>query len=480
MERMNPFQKQAISPPQKNRHEGNRAKKWPRRHPFLSLILIIVGLFTLKGVVKAIQEEGPFSVKEMIFSAVGETLEEDRFGNTNILLLGVGGENHEGENLTDTMIVASINTKKDTVSMLSIPRDMYVENEQVGWGTRLNSIYEYIYNETEDHALAEAELEKEIEAMLEVEIHYYAKIDFKGFTEVIDAMEGITVEVTQPIYDTTYPASDGINYETFALEAGIQTLDGETALKYVRRRHGSSDFDRAARQQKVLEAIKDKASSLGVLGSPSNIKNIYAVIAENFQTNMSVSELVTLAGAGLEMDADSIQTVVLNDLAYTTGGFLYTPEREEGDPYYLVPYAGDFSEIARFAQLFFYHPEIMRDSVSLTVLNGTKQEYLAGLSKMLLVRYGFNVVDFGNAESKETENTSIYKMNPENPLAEDTAKMIPLLINGEITDEIPTAYQSIPGTDSTNPWDGDLIIELGVDFLDYYKENENLFYIGFY
>lgn len=479
---MNPFEKHSIGPRPKKTSQLEKAERWLNSHRLLSIVALILGLFTLRGVFGAIQDGNPFSVKQIFLSAVGEGLKEDALGHTNILLLGVGGEGHDGENLTDTMIVASIDTSDNTLSMLSLPRDLYVENERVGWGTRINSIYEYIYDETEDPEIAEAELEKEIESIVGVEIHYYAKIDFKGFTELIDAMGGITIDVANSISDPAYPALDGSGqtYDPFYLSAGTQTFDGETALKYVRSRHDSSDFDRASRQQEVITAIKDKALSMGVLTSPSKIEDVYSVVASNFETNMSISELVTLVGQGSDFDSSSIQSAVLNDLAYTTGGFLYTPEREEGDPYYLVPYAGpgDFSEIARFAQLFFYHPEIMRDQVTITVLNGTKAESLAGLTKMFLVRYGFTVADYGNAETKEVTKTQIYNQRPESEEVENTAKLIPLLIDGELTADIPLAYQSTSTGESYGQ--GELFIELGQDFAEYYKEHEDLFYIGFY
>ena len=200
------------------------------------------------------------------------------------------GEGHEGANLTDTMIVASLNHADNLVSMISIPRDLYVENEKVGWGTRLNSIYEYVLDSSGDPDVAMKELETEIEKILDVDIHYYAKIDFQGFEEVVDALGGITIEVGETIIDDAYPAQAGSDYlfDPFYLEAGIQELDGETTLKYVRSRHNSSDFDRAAKQQQVLEALKDKALSMGVLANPGKIKDVYWAISRNFESDMSL------------------------------------------------------------------------------------------------------------------------------------------------------------------------------------------------
>ena len=460
-----------------------KADRWIRSHWILSLIALALGLLTLKGVYGTLQSGQSISVKQIFIQAVGDSLQTDGMGHTNILLLGVGGEGHDGENLTDTMIVATLDQSEGTVSMVSIPRDTYVENERIGYGTRINSLYELVYDETEDHAEAEAVLEEEIESIMNMEIQYYAKIDFKGFTEVVDALDGITVETTDVIADEFYPADPGSSqiYDPFYLSPGTHTFDGKTALKYVRSRHNTSDFSRAQRQQQVIAALKDKALSIGVLTSPGKIKNVYGAISSNFETNMSISELLTLADFGSDLEDNAIQSAVFNDLAYTTGGFLYTPPREEGDPFYLAPYAGDFREFALFAQVFLYHPEISRDQVAIRVLNGTKTASLAGLTKMMMVRYGFNAIQPQNADTKDVTQTQIYILpqssnteasKEEQEKIERTAALIPLLVDGEISEDVPAAYLS--------DTEADIVIVLGADFADYYLENDELFYIGYY
>lgn len=477
--RMNPFEKKAISthhPLDSIERKTEKAEHWVKSHLLVSIVALFFGVMTLKGVVGAIEHGAPFSVKQIFISALGSGLDTDDSGHTNILLLGVGGEGHDGANLTDTMMVASVDEDTGTVSILSIPRDFYVETSDVGWPTRLNSIYQYIYDDTENSATAEASLQKEIEKILNIDIQYYAKIDFKGFTEIVDAIGGITVNVSESINDQSYPAPDGstVLYDPFVLAAGEQELDGETALKYARSRHSTAggDFDRAKRQQEVIAAIKDKALSIGVLSSPSRIKDIYYAITNNFETDMSMSTLLTLAGDSGDFKDDAIQSAVFSDAAYETGGFLYTPERAEGDPFYLAPYSGDFSELQEFAQLFFYHPEIIRDQVPIEILNGTKEESLAGLTKMMLVRYGYNVVSYGNADTKDVQDTMIYQLSTDE-ITNETVSTLPSLTYGEISSQVPAAYQS-----PTN--NAKIVIVLGADFGEFYKAHDNLFYIGFY
>lgn len=475
---MNSFQTRSIS--ERHLHPSKSPKKrlkdWVKRHLLLSFVAVVLSFFLLKGVLGAILDGNPFSMKQILISAVGEQVQKDTYGHTNILLVGVGGEGHDGENLTDTMIVASLDHESNTVSMISLPRDFYVENAEVGWGTRINSIYEYVIDETEDPIYAMSQLQGEIENVFNIDLHYYAKIDFQGFTDIVDALGGITVTVQSPIIDEAYPAPDGANYlyEPFYLDAGVQELDGETALKYVRSRHNTSDFDRARRQQEVIAAIKDKATSLGFLTSPGKIRDMYSAISSNFETDMELDEMLSLLDFAQAINSDSIHSAVISDDATAMGGFLYTPPREENDPYYLIPYAGEmnFVELQLFAQLFLYHGIAYGENTPIEVLNGTKEESLAGLTKMYLKRYGFNVVNYGNAINRETAETVIISRLEGN---ENTLELLPSLTFGEITTTVPAEY-------APETWGGEaeIIIVLGEDFADFYNEHDELFYIGIY
>ncbi len=457
---------------------GHRAEKWIKGHLALSIIALILGVLTLRGVVGAIQVGKPFSVKQIVISAVSQGFQTDKYGHTNILLLGVGGAGHDGTNLTDTMIVASVDHKNGRVPMLSIPRDVYVENDYLDWGTRLNSIYELVLDDSEDHETAITELEEEVEKVVGVDIHYYAMIDFEGLEDLVDAVGGVTINVDETISDDSYPGPDGsgIDFAPFYLSAGQQELDGETALKYVRSRKSTSDFDRSKRQQKLIAAVKDKALRVGFLLSPNKVRSVYNAVAANVKTNMSVTDMLNLANFASEMEDDAVLNQVINDAPNMPGGFLYTPEREAyGGAYVLVPYVGDFSEIHEFAQLYFYNSEVFQSKIPIQIVNGTKEEGLAGLTKMHLARNGFNVVAYGNAANESVDKTRIIPYGEEPSEYRDTLNLLPLLIPGNVLREVPEEY-------SFGDWESkaEIIIELGEDFADYYRDNRNKFYLGFY
>ncbi len=465
---MNDFQKRAVS------HAGRFEffKSWFQAHTFITIAFVVLGVLTLKGVAGAIQVGRPFSITQIITSAVGQDFPTDSTGHVNILLLGIGGEGHSGEHLTDTMMVVSVNPREKTIAMLSLPRDLYVENETLGYGSRLNSVYELLLEDDQSHEVAIGALRSEVEHVTGVEIQRYAMIDFRGLEAIVDAVGGIDVNVKESIYDTAYPAADeSIRYEPLYREAGAQTLGGETALKCARSRHTSNDFDRALRQQEVIQAIKDKALSIGALTSPNSIKAIVSAVSENLTTDISLSEMITWAGKASSFeDSDIVNMVITND-ATAPGGLLFQPEMDlYAGAYVLIPYVKDFSELQSFSERFLHHPEIFNEPSPITVFNGTKKEGLAGLVKMTLTRNGFNVVDSANLDEKGLTQTRLYIVGEPDEKILETLSLISNIIPGKIDD-------AVEGEPETAPY---IRIELGEDFSEYSSANKEKFYWGIF
>lgn len=351
------------------------------------------------------------------FSPIMAELERDEQGFINVLLVGHGGGNHDGPDLTDTMILASLDPEKKTVVMMSVPRDFWVNTKRFG-SSRINEVYRNIklqlvnyYNIDEETASSEAMriLMTEISKILNKQIPYYARINFKGFTQLVDALDGIELEVEKDIYDASYPDGNW-GTEIFSVKRGRHVFDGSTALKYARSRHDSSDFDRARRQQQVIQAIKDKVINTGVIESPRRISNLYSVFAKNFKTNFSSRELITLAIVASEVQKDSMRLAVLNDDWTSLGGFLGTPPRADyGGAFVLIPYSGDgdYSRIHIFSDLMFNYRDVLSSPIE--VLNGTKRSGLAARAAERLERYGFEIGGIANSrDDKVYENTELW------------------------------------------------------------------------
>jgi LCP family protein required for cell wall assembly len=334
-------------------------------------------------------------VKEMIFNPSCSVRESQ--GKTNIMLLGAGGMGHiqGGEDLTDTIIVASINHSDHSVAMVSIPRDLWVRPPGYK-AMKINTLFRVSHQYYDEGFTVP---KATIEDLLGIPIHYYAYIDFKGFEQMIDAIGGITVDVEKSFRDSQYP--DGhFGYMTIAFEEGKQKMNGEEALQYSRSRHGNnyegSDFARAKRQHKVIQAIKDKVLSFGTL---FKIDDISEVIKDNYSSNIKACELYRFLLLAKDITKEKIHSLVLDD---GPSGVLYTPtsqirEASYGGQYVLIPDGNNYNIIKRYVEKFMKNPDKFNRGVSVSILNGTGIAGLANQVGALLTSEGFNV--------KRRENT---------------------------------------------------------------------------
>ncbi|KKR09125.1 MAG: cell envelope-related transcriptional attenuator [Candidatus Peregrinibacteria bacterium GW2011_GWF2_39_17] len=461
-------------------------------HHFVWTAIILIGLIIMGKITwRVITLAEDFSVKEVILSAFSEKIKTDDENHTNILLLGTGTEDHDGANLTDTIMIASIDHDLKSVSMLSIPRDLYIKIPELPEGNRINSVFElyaekdmYLNGTDEKTAYQKSYdvLTKTVSEILGIPIHYYARINFQAFKDIVNALDGIEINVPEDLYDPFYPAEDGsLTDITVNIKKGLQTMNGETALKYVRSRKTTSDYARAARQQLVLQAIKEKALSLGILTKPNKLKELYDTLTNNFNTNLTWAEMTYLAKISTKFDRQNVSSWILNDNPLTTGGFLYTPDRElYNGAFVLTPYTQDYSDIQAFANLVLIHPEIHATHLTYQILNGTSSNGVASEVLYYLNRFGFDVVRYGNA--------------PEKPIA--TTSIIPRtsLLSGQTTENINSdktlnylKNNFIPASNlatnlsekySPSQWEtqADVIIELGNDFVQWMQENKKRFY----
>ncbi|HID87559.1 MAG TPA: LytR family transcriptional regulator [Anaerolineae bacterium] len=256
----------------------------------------------------------------------------DRKGRVNILLLGIDQRECEGSPWrTDTMIVVTVDPESKTAGVLSIPRDLWVdipgfEPGRINTAHFLGDAYNYPGG---GPALAK----KTVQRNLGVPIHYYVRINFDGFRRIVDALGGITVEVEKPIRDDRYP-DEHCGYMSIYIPKGVQHMDGETALQYARSRHGSSDFDRARRQQKVLFAIRDRALSLNLL---PKLPQLLKTMGDTVQTDLQPREILALAQIGVQIQPEDIKSAVIDEtmtVEWITpkGADVLIPLREKMEP----------------------------------------------------------------------------------------------------------------------------------------------------
>lgn len=271
-------------------------------------------------------------------------------GRINILLLGRAGETYPGRNLTDTVMIASIAPDTKQVALLSLPRDLYVPIGRTALYTKLNSVYQYGLSRDE----GVAPLRETIETITGEPVHYFATLDFDGFERVVDTLGGISVDVPRDFTDTRYPGKH-YSYETFQIKKGWQTLDGATALKYVRERHADpeGDFGRAKRQQQVLQAIKTKALSLGTLWNIATVNRLIDTLGDSVKTDMAIDDMARFLELVRTIDTRNVTTVVVD--AWKPGSLLRTAHVQVGDvaAFILVPRVGNWSEIRDLSENIF-------------------------------------------------------------------------------------------------------------------------------
>lgn len=363
-------------------------------------VLVIFGMFVVVKVTSAAYHFiSDFNPKDLVF-AVGADLEKDEHGYTNILLLGDGGHVRDGADLIDTIIVASIDYEKNAVSLLSIPRDFYVDAEPengILYSAKINELYRNHKNVVEKEDDLFQLFKKAAGEITNLDIQYYVRVDFNAFVDIVDSLGGVSVDVQEPIYDPYYPNDSDDGYTVFRIDAGPQEMDGETALKFARSRKTTSDFDRSARQQLLLEAIQRKALSKDVLTSTSKLKDLYGAFSKNINTDMSLREMIALAGFAKNMDHSHMVRKVIHDDPGQEGGFLYTPERQfYNGQFVLIPFGNNFDLIHKYADLVFNQREMFWDPPTIEVLNATRLPGIARNAAYQLNRFGFDVESIDN------------------------------------------------------------------------------------
>ena len=450
------FQKNMSNGFQKSRLSNKGPKSRILTPPVLAFLtaFLIVGVFVF-GVFQAVKGINFRS----IISVLGTDLKEDKYGHTNILLLGTGTANHDGTDLTDTMMIASVDQETQKVNFLSIPRDLWIEDKKYG-GMRINNVYFAIKKEFNDSALALDVLEQHIENVIGIDVQYRIKVDFDVFKEVVDAVGGIDLYVPETINDPLYPKGETSLYETFYIAQGQQHLDGETALKYARSRHTTSDFSRSQRQQSLIFAIKEKVSREGKISDIGMLEDIYNAVKTKVEMNIGVRELITLAEMGAKIDRTKMGNYMIHDDPSKCGGFLYTPEKSlYGGAFVFVPAGNNFDGIRKMANIVLYNSQVK--DVKIQVLNGTKKLFLAGSTKVILQRNCMTVTRFGNGKDTK-QPTTIYYRKKNTPEVNTTLSVLQQFIPGEISDQVPPEYLTFPYES-----DSDIILNLGNDYLKY-------------
>lgn len=297
----------------------------------------------------------------------------------NILIAGIWGKWHEWWSLTDSLMLANLNPNTKKVTLLSIPRDLFVAYGKNSAG-RINALYGLWKENGEWINL----LAKKVSEITGQPIHHYLVIDFSGFKELVDALGWIEVDVPHDLVDYEYP-NDNWGYTTFVVRTWRQEFDGATALKYARSRHSTSDFDRSERQQLLLKAIKNRVLQTEILTSPTKIQWVYDSLVSHIDSDLTLGNLVDIGLKFQEIPSDQIYIYNLNNNCFWTncsaGAYLYTPSREYfGWASAVIPEGASISklstytDIIRFTNLIFLFPELKSERYPINIITSKSNE----------------------------------------------------------------------------------------------------------
>lgn len=253
-------------------------------------------------------------------------------GRTNVLILGVAGGDHAGSDLTDTILFMSFDQTNKKAYTISVPRDIWSDTLR----DKVNSAYHYGEEKKEGGGLVLADAI--MEEVLGQNIHYTFLIDFQIFKEMIDLLGGIEVNVENSFDDYKFPILGKENdpcdytdseymcrYEHIHFDKGVQFMDGETALKFIRSRNAEgeegSDFARGKRQQRVLEALKNKIISKEIIQDPKMLVQIWDEVEKQTKTNANFTEIAYLGK--LFLSEEKRTSIPVEDKLATGSAWLY-------------------------------------------------------------------------------------------------------------------------------------------------------------
>ncbi len=357
----------------------NKNRKWWITLGVISFIFLISGCATLwkvKNTMNKISVKGASlgNIVQASFDSQGP-LKGESDGQINVLLMGVLGANHPGGGLnTDTIMVASIKPKENKISLVSVPRDLWVTDPGKNTKSKINAVY--AYGEEKGMGQGIADMESLVSDITGLPIHYAAVVSTKGFSQLVDTLGGVDVDLAKPFDESSqfedinvcdsdtytiptgefkertkkgkvvakYPLCKNKNPEcggNFSLPVGKNTLTGEQALCFVRSRYQTSDFERAKRQQLLLQQIKLKVAQIGLLDF-GKINSILNNLGDNVRTDMQLPEMRRLLDLYKGMNNPKIYQKVLED---SKEGLLYSPDATPETGFILLPRGDNYDKI---------------------------------------------------------------------------------------------------------------------------------------
>ena len=373
-------------------------------------LLVIVLVFTLwLFSINFAKQLNLFTEKDGTLTEINTIDKEEDSDNINILLLGRWWARNDAPDLTDSIILASINKKTKIISMFSIPRDLYVE--YYNWDKwKINYIYSKFKSKSWNVDFWVDALKHNIKLITWKDVDYYVNIDFEGFVKFIDSIGWVKVTLEKNFVDNKFPDNNWW-YRTFIIRKWTWNLTWEVALNYARSRHSTSDFDRSLRQQEILMSVKNKLLEWWFFSKVSKIKDFYNIFIDYVHTNIWINDALKIFTEIKNNDYEIISSN-LNDSCFewdpfcSKWWFLYVPDREFFGwasvllaSWTNVNNLSNYKNIEKYISLVFDRAELYKENLNISVLNSTRTALLAWDLWFLLRKYWLNIPKNNNSIS---------------------------------------------------------------------------------
>jgi len=392
-------------------------------------------------------------------------------GRVNVLLAGDSADDtgHQGADLTDSIMILSIDTKNHTGLMLSIPRDLWVSIP--GWShQKINSANIMTsFNKNGYPKGGMGQLEEIIQSDLGIPIDYYALINYTAFKDSVNAVGGIPIDIqsddSRGLYDPNISRADN---GPLLLKNGKQTLNGQTALNLARARgdptydgrvaygFSNGDFTRTQHQRQMLAALEQKASSAGVLANPLKISKLFSAVGNNINTDLTVGDVLRASQLTKGINMNKLQSLTLG--ASGPNALLsdyVTPAGQDA----LIPKAGldDFSQIQHYYQQLTSNNPVVKEGSSAVILNGSNAAGLAHKEQTTLQGQGFGVASIADTNGTYSTTTILDTTNGQKPASKQELQKLFPKANLVTSTNISAEAQEAAG------YNADFVVILGQD-----------------
>lgn len=419
----------------KGKRRGKNKKPTSKKRRIIkwTIIVILLALLGYAGFMayKVLNAGGNIFKGSILDIIQSQPLKEDANGRSNILILGTSEDDpgHPGGELTDSMMLMSIDQNKKVVDMFSIPRDLYVKYGMAcdsGYEGKINVYFSCVNNSDWKSSAAEdqrlAATQKFIGDILGVDIQYGVHVNNTVIEQTVNAVGGVDVNIQGdgPVPYGVQPGSIldrnfdwRCNYQCFLVKygPGVQHLDGAHALYLAEARGDTaptyglsrSNFDREANQQKIIIALKEKAASTGTLANPVKVTELIDALGNNLRTTFQAKEIRTLMTL-----ASSIKST---DIRQLSDGDVTQPANYGGSSV-VIPTSGvfDYTSIQNYLKKELSSNDVTREGANVVVLNGSGVAGVAQTQADKLTSEGFNITTVDSAPAGNYDNVDIYQI----------------------------------------------------------------------